>query len=94
MEKGHSASAPKAPSKASTKYYRYKFVRWSSRFNRVNSNLVIKPIYAKVRIPQHKPKPIKPKPTKPKPKPTTVPKTTVPITTHTTEPATEEIEED
>ena len=34
------------------------------------------------------------KPTKPKPKPTTVPKTTVPITTHTTEPATDEIEED
>lgn len=94
VEKGHSASAPKAPSKASTKHYRYKFVRWSSRFNRVNSNLVIKPIYTKVRIPQHKPKPIKPKPTKPKPKPTTVPKTTVPITTHTTEPATEEIEED
>ncbi len=92
MEKGHSASAPKAPSKASTKHYRYKFVRWSSRFNRVNSNLVIKPIYAKVRIPRRKPKPIKPKPTKPKP--TTVPKTTVPTTTHTTEPATEEIEED
>ena len=27
VEKGHSASAPKAPSKASTRYYRYKFCK-------------------------------------------------------------------
>lgn len=93
VEKGHRATAPKKPSKASTKYYRYKFVRWNRSFNKVYSSFVVKPVYEKIKIPQHKPKPIKPKPKPTKPKPTTVPKTTVP-TTHHTEPATEEINED
>lgn len=93
VEKGHRATAPKKPSKASTKYYRYKFVRWNRSFNKVYSSFVVKPVYEKIKIPQHKPKPTKPKPKPTKPKPTTVPKTTVPITHHT-EPATEEIDED
>lgn len=93
VEKGHRATAPKKPSKASTKYYRYKFVRWNRSFNKVYSSFVVKPVYEKIKIPQHKPKPTKPKPKPTKPKPTTVPKTTVP-TTHHTEPATEEIDED
>jgi len=41
VEKGHSASAPKAPSKASTKYYRYKFVRLSSRLDVFVVGLVV-----------------------------------------------------
>lgn len=93
VEKGHRATAPKKPSKASTKYYRYKFVRWNRSFNKVYSSFVVKPVYEKIKIPQHKPKPTKPKPKPTKPKPTAVPKTTVP-TTHHTEPATEEIDED
>lgn len=93
VEKGHRATAPKKPSKASTKYYRYKFVRWNRSFNKVYSSFVVKPVYEKIKIPHHKPKPTKPKPKPTKPKPTTVPKTTVP-TTHHTEPATEEIDED
>lgn len=93
VEKGHRATAPKKPSKASTKYYRYKFVRWNRSFNKVYSSFVVKPVYEKIKIPQHKPKPTKPKPKPTKPKPATVPKTTVP-TTHHTEPATEEIDED
>ena len=87
-----SAKAPKPPTKASTKYYRYTFLRWNKSFSKVNSNLTIKPIYKKTKIPQ--PKPTSPKPTT-KPKPTSPTKTTKPVkptqnstTKPTTKPAT------
>lgn len=98
VKKGGKATAPAKPTKSSTKYYKYKFVKWDKSFNNVQSNLVVKPVYTKVKIVQPtkpkatttkpvatKPKETKPKTTKPK---ATKPTETKPTQTSTTVPAT------
>lgn len=104
VKENTSAKAPKAPKKASTKYYRYTFLKWDKSYSKVRSDLTVKPVYKKTKI--HQIKPTSPKPTtKPnstsptkatKPvKPTTKPTTTKPVTvTTTTMPETEPVQEE
>ncbi len=99
VKENSSAKPPKAPKKASTKYYKYSFIHWSRSYRNVKSNITVKPIYRSIKIPQptkpSKPKKPKVKPTKPKPtakpKPTTrpVPTTRKPAPTKPTTTATE-----
>lgn len=99
VEKGENAKAPKAPQKASTKYYRFTFVKWNRSYKNVEKNLVIKPVYRSTRIVQPtkqketttktttpkvtKPKATTPQTTKPK---ATAPKATTPKVTKPTKP--------